>query len=108
MAQDDMGGSEHGSAEEAAASATVIARTVVNEGVSAATASVSAASASVSTATASVSAATASAQREDGTVNPERRVKSSKLGSYLSKRPKRSAISVRSELDRVAQELRHK
>ena len=56
----------------------------------------------------SVSAATASAQREDGTVVTERRVKSAKMGIYIGKRPKHSAINVRSELDRISSELRPK
>ena len=51
--------------------------------------------------------ATSSALREELSDSTEQRAKANKLGGYFAKRPKRSTISVRSELDRVASELRN-
>lgn len=51
--------------------------------------------------------ATSSALRKELSDSTEQRAKANKLGGYFAKRPKRSTISVRSELDRVASELRN-
>ena len=54
-----------------------------------------------------MSTATTSALREELADSSEQLAKTNKLGGYFAKRPKRSTISVRSELDRVASELRN-
>ena len=54
-----------------------------------------------------MSTATTSGLREELADSSEQLAKTNKLGGYFAKRPKRSTISVRSELDRVASELRN-